>query len=57
MMDPVAREKYEKIVPASWLDADPELIAESGGKRREKFFADADGRLDTLMAECEDRKE
>ena len=57
MIDPAAREKYEEVVPASWLDADPEMIAESGGKRREKFFADADGRLRALMAECRDPKE
>ena len=57
MIDPAAREKYEEIVSASWLDADPEMIAESGGKRREKFFADADGRLGTLIAECKVPKE
>ena len=57
MIDPAVREKYEEIVSASWLDADPEMIAEFGGKRREKFFADADGRLGALMAECKDPKE
>ena len=56
MIAPAAREKYEEIVPASWLGADPEMIAEAGGKRRKKFFADSDGRLDTLMAECKDPK-
>ena len=57
VVDPAAGEKYEENVPASWLDADPGMIAEAGGKRREKFFADAGGRLDTLMAGCKDPEE
>ena len=57
MIDPAAREKCEEIVPASWLDADPEMIAKAGGKRREKFLADANGRLGALMAGCTDRNE
>ena len=57
MIDHAAREKCEEIVPASWLDADPAMIAKAGSKRREKLLADAGGSLDTLMAGCKDPKE
>ena len=33
------------------------MIAKAGGKRREKFLADADGRLGALMAGCKDQNE
>ena len=53
LADPVVRAAYENIVPISWLDADPDEIAEIGRKRHEKFCGDADERLNRL-AECGD---
>ena len=45
-----AREKYEKMVPAAWLDAEMDLVVEVGSRMRERLSAGAAERSDAGAA-------
>ena len=51
LMDPKARERYEKLVPIEWLRLDLGLILRIGAERLEKFRKDAGGRRE-MLAKC-----
>lgn len=45
-----AREKYEKMVPAAWLDAEMDLVVEVGSRMRERLRAGAAERSNAGVA-------